>query len=95
MDLQRQFAIVRARLPLLIACVVLAAAAAFLITSQLPRVYEAKATVLVGQSLSGVNPDYNQLLASQRLSTTYAIVATTRPILDKVITQLGLDVSAD
>jgi succinoglycan biosynthesis transport protein ExoP len=92
-DLQRQIAIIRTRLPLLIACVVLAGVGAFLITSQLPRVYEAKATVLVGQSLSGVNPDYNQLLASQRLSTTYAIVATTRPILDKVIKQLGLDVS--
>ena len=94
MDLQRQFAIIRARLPLVVAGVVLAASAAYLITSQLPKVYEAKATILVGQSLSGVNPDYNQLLASQRLSTTYAIVATTRPILDKVITQLGLSDSA-
>jgi non-specific protein-tyrosine kinase len=94
-DLQRQIAIIRARLPLLVASVVLAAGAAYLITSQLPKVFEAKATILVGQSLSGVNPDYNQLLASQRLSTTYAIVATTRPILDKVISQLGLGGSAD
>jgi polysaccharide biosynthesis transport protein len=94
-DLRRQIAIVRARFPLLVACVVLAGGAAFLITSQLPKVYESKATVLVGQSLSGVNPDYNQLLASQRLSTTYAIIATTRLNLDQVISKLGLGIGAD
>jgi polysaccharide biosynthesis transport protein len=94
-DLRRQIAIVRTRFPLLAACVVLAGLVAFLVTSQLPRVYESKATILVGQSLSGVNPDYNQLLASQRLSTTYAMVATTSTILDKVISKLGLDAGAD
>jgi succinoglycan biosynthesis transport protein ExoP len=94
-ELRRQIAIIRSRFPLLVACVVLAGGAAFLATSRLPNVYEAKATLIVGQSLTAVNPDYNQLLASQRLSTTYAIVATTRPILDKVIKQLGLAVAAD
>jgi tyrosine-protein kinase len=94
-DLRRQIAIIRARFPLLVACVVLAGGVAFVFNSFLPNVYEAKATLIVGQSLSAVNPDYNQLLASQRLSTTYASVATTRPILDRVVKQLGLTVSAD
>jgi len=94
-DLRRQIAIVRAWLPLLVASVLLAAGAAFVVSSLLPKVYEAKARLNVGQSLSAVNPDYNQLLVSQRLSTTYAAVATTRPILETVIGQLGLGVTSD
>jgi non-specific protein-tyrosine kinase len=94
-DLRRQIAIVRAWFPLLVACVLLAAGAAFVFSSFQQKLYEAKATLIVGQSLSSVNPSTDQLLASQRLSTTYASVVTTRPILDNVITKLGLDVTAD
>ena len=95
MDLRRQIAILRAWLPLLVVSVLLAAGAAFAISSQLPKVYEAKATLNVGQSLSAVNPDYTQVLVSQNLSATYATVATTRPILDAAIAQLGLGVTPD
>ena len=49
----------------------------------------------MGQSLTGVNPDYTQLLASQRLSTTYASVATHRPRLEAVIEELGLDITPE
>jgi succinoglycan biosynthesis transport protein ExoP len=94
-DPRRQIAIVRAWLPLLVAVVVFAAGVAYVVTGLLPKVYEAKARLIVGQSLSAVNPDYNQLLVSQRLSTTYAAVATTRPILETVIGQLGLGVTSD
>jgi non-specific protein-tyrosine kinase len=90
-DLRRQISIVRTWLPLLIASVVLAAGAAFVISNLQQKVYESKATLIVGQSLSGVNPDYTQLLVSQRLSATYAALATTRPILEAVIEDLGLD----
>jgi len=94
-ELRRQIGIIRAGFPILVASVVLAAGVAFLISSRLPKIYEAKATIIVGQSLSGLNPDYNQLLASQRLSMTYATVATTRSILEKVISQLGLDMGVE
>lgn len=95
MDLQRQIAIIRAWLPLLVVSVLLAAGAAYVVSSLLPKSYEAKATLIVGQSLSSVNPDYAQLQVSQRLATTYAGVAMTRPILDSVIKQLGLDMTTD
>ena len=62
---------------------------------QLPKAYDARATLIVGQSLSAVNTDYNQLLVSQRLSTTYASVATTRPVLQAAILEAGLSVSPD
>ena len=95
MELRRQFAIVRKWLPLLVAIPLLAGAAAYLVSSHLSKTYEAKATLIVGQSLSAVNPDYTQVLVSQNLSATYAAVATTRPILDAVIAQLGLDLTSD
>ena len=95
MDLRRQLAVARTWLPLLVASVVLAGAAAFLVTSQMQKVYEAQATLIVGQSLSSANPDYTQLLASQRLSATYASIATTRPLLGNVATKLGLAETPD
>ncbi|MEA2538585.1 MAG: tyrosine-protein kinase [Chloroflexota bacterium] len=90
MPLRRQLHIVQTWWPLLVGSVVLAAAGAFVVSSLQPRVYQAEATLIVGQSLSGTNPDYTALLVSQRLSTTYATVATTRPLLENVIKQLGL-----
>lgn len=94
-DLRRQLAIVRAWLPLLVASVILAAGAAFVGSNLMEKVYEAKSTLIVGQSLSAVNLEYNQLLVSQRLTATYARLATTRPILESVIKQFGLPGTAD
>ena len=95
MDLRSQFRIVKTWWPLLVGSVVLAAGSAYLVTSVQPKVYEAESTLIVGQSLTGLGTDYSQLLVSQRLSTTYATVATTRPLLDKVIASLTLDGTAD
>jgi len=95
MDLRRQIATLRRWLPLLVVSVVLAGGAAFIVSGQLAKTYEARATLIVGQALSAANPDYTQLLVSQRLSTTYATVATKRPILENVVKELGLDATAD
>jgi non-specific protein-tyrosine kinase len=89
-DLRRQLGIARKWLPLLVAGVILSAAAAFGLSSIQQRIYEAKATLIVGQALQVLNPDVNQIDVSQRLSTTYAAVATKRPALEAVITDLGL-----
>jgi non-specific protein-tyrosine kinase len=95
LDLRRQLAIARKWLPLLILGVVVAAATAFGLSSIAPRVYEARATLIVGQALSALNPDVNQLNVSQRLSATYAAIATRRPALEAVIRDLGLGTSPD
>jgi capsular polysaccharide biosynthesis protein len=94
-DLRRLFAIARRSFPFVAACVLIAGGAAFLFSNTLPKVYEANTTLIVGQSLSTVSPDYNQLLVSQRLSTTYASLAKTRPNLQAVITKLGLGETTD
>ncbi len=95
MDLRHQLGIVRKWFPLLVACVVIAAAAAFALSSIQQRIYQARATLIVGQSLQALNPDFNQLMVSQRLSSTYAAVATKRPALNIVIEQLGLEQTPD
>ncbi len=95
MDLRRLLAIVRRWYLLLIVGVLVAGAGAYGITSIQPKVFEARATLIVGQSLTSASPDYTQLLTSQELSATYAAVATTGPVLDAVISQLGLDTSPD
>ena len=76
-------------LPWLIGTVVVAAATAYLVSTLQPSVYESEATLIVGTSLSG-NPGYNELLVSEQLTATYAMVATTRPILARVAERLQL-----
>ena len=79
----------------LVASVLLAAGAAYLVSSALPKAYQSSATLIVGQSLQSTNPDINQLLASQRLSQTYASLATTTSVLAGVIDTVGLNETAD
>lgn len=90
MDLRRQFDMARKWLPLLVGAVVLAAGSAFILSNAQQRVYESKATLIVGQALQALNPDINQVIVSQQLSTTYATVATKRPALEAVIDELAL-----
>jgi non-specific protein-tyrosine kinase len=95
MELRHQIGVIRAWFWLLVASVLLAGGAAYLVSSALPKVYEAKVTLIVGQSIQAANPDYTQLLASQRLSQTYADLATTTPILEQVIAKNNLGVTPD
>ncbi len=93
MDLRRLIVTVRAWLPLMLVAALLAGAAAFIVSNLQQKVYEAKATLIVGQALSAANPDYTQLLVAQSLSATYAAIATTRPIMQSLIDELALDAS--
>jgi capsular exopolysaccharide synthesis family protein len=95
MELRRQISVLRSWFWLLILSAILAGAAAYLVSSNLPKVYEGKVTLIVGQSTQATNPDLNQLLASQRLSQTYAELATTSPLIQKVIDKNGLAMRVD
>ena len=90
MELRRQVGVLRHWAWLIVLCVILAGGASYLVSVNLPKSYEAKATLIVGQSLTAVDPDIDQLMASQRLSQTYAAVAAMRPTLQRVIESLGL-----
>ncbi len=95
MDRHRELALIRARLPILIVCVLLAAVGAFLFSNVQSKVYEARASLIVGTSINQVNPDLTGLLASQQLAATYATIATTRPVLNTVIAKVGLNQTAE
>ena len=85
MAIQAQLSILRRWIPLFIVAVTTAAVAGYFLSTIQPKQYEAKSTLIVGTSLSGANPDYNQLLVSQRLSATYAAIATTHDVMAEVI----------
>ena len=56
LDLARYWDVVRRWWWLLLACMVVAAISSFLGTTQMPRIYQASSTVIVGQTLEQVNP---------------------------------------
>jgi polysaccharide biosynthesis transport protein len=80
---------------LLIAGTLLAAAVGYVVTRQLPPVYEARATLLVNVSSSGGVPSYNDSMLSQQLVKTYGQMAAQPVVLEKVVQRLGLSESVE
>ena len=64
--------------------------AGYLVATQIPPTYEARAQLLVGP----YEGDLNTLRASGQLALTYAELVTVRPRLDEAITRLGLDATS-
>ena len=95
MDARRSLTVLRRWMWLLIASLLLAAGTSFVVSSALTKMYESTVTLIVGQSLQATSPDYSQLLASQRLSQTYADLVTTGPLLGRVIDREGLDTTPE
>jgi capsular polysaccharide biosynthesis protein len=87
LDLQRLSEIVWHSLLGIVILTIVAGAAAFGISMVLPRQWEAESRLLVG---SLVETDTSQLEAYQQLASTYAEVATSTPIMQRVIQRLGL-----
>ena len=74
---------------LLIACLV-AASAAFFVSQQLTPIYSANTTVLINQTTSAGMVQYNDILTSERLTSTYAKLVKRDPILVEVRRRLNL-----
>ncbi len=55
------------------------------------RIYEATATVIVGQSIQVEDPDSNDIETSGRLAMTYATMIRRQPIMQAASDTLGLD----
>jgi non-specific protein-tyrosine kinase len=88
-DLRHLLVIIRAWLPLLVLAAVLAGAAGFIASALQPNVYAARASLIVGESLSNANPNQAQLQVSQSLAATYTAIAKKRPLLQKVSDDIG------
>ncbi|HET7034434.1 MAG TPA: polysaccharide biosynthesis tyrosine autokinase [Thermomicrobiaceae bacterium] len=80
---------------LIILCSLLAAGIAYLVSSWLTPVYQARATLLVEQSQTPGTLGYQDILASQQLTQTYSRLVSTRPVLDEAARQLGGGLTSD
>ena len=88
MDLSSFVTAIQARLVPIVLLTVVAAALAFVASTQLTPSYEAETRLFVG---SLTNANYDQGLAYQQLAQTYGQLATTTPVLQKVIAALYLN----
>jgi non-specific protein-tyrosine kinase len=70
--------------------VLIAAASSYLVSQRLSPVYQASATILVGQSIQATELDTRDILTSERIALTYANVARRRSVLQGVVEALGL-----
>lgn len=84
MELRRYAAIIMRWWWLLALGLLVGGAAAFGLSRTRPRVYEARATILVNQAQAVTGPSYNDVLANQQLSKTYKELVTSAPVLEKV-----------
>jgi capsular exopolysaccharide synthesis family protein len=93
LGLREQLRVLRANARIIIACLLVAAGIAVGLSLLLPKSWESENKLIVGNAIGANTPDYNALLLAQRLSQSYALVATTGPVLQHVIDELGLDVT--
>jgi len=80
---------------LLILTTVLAGSAAFITSKLIIPIYQASTLILVNPAPASTTQDYTSLIAGQALAQTYVQLVTARPILEGVITKLGLSISPD
>jgi non-specific protein-tyrosine kinase len=79
---------------LLALATVLAAGVSYAVSSQMTEVFQATSKVLIQESASARSTDYASVITSERLAQTYAELMVTSPVLERVVTTLGLELSA-
>ena len=79
---------------LLVAGVILGAGGAYGVSQAMTPIYRASATLLVNQTQTPGTIAYNDVLASERLTKTYRELVTQDPVLQTVVDDLGLQMSA-
>jgi capsular polysaccharide biosynthesis protein len=95
MEIRRYLLIVRRRLPLVVAIVIAALLAGWLVTPK-TKTYTATSTLYVGSRSVDINPLSGQVSGDRvtgldRLIATFAAMATTRPIAADAVEASGID----
>lgn len=90
MELKDYIAPIRKWWWLITASVVIAVVSAYFATRELPEVYMARTTLLVGRALAQKNPDALEFGISRTLSYAYANVAMREPVANATMAKLGL-----
>lgn len=78
-----------------VACPLLAAGAAYLVSSLLTPIYQANLMLLINQSRVPGVINYDDILAAQQRTQTYSRLVTTRPVLEETIRTLNLSVTPE
>jgi succinoglycan biosynthesis transport protein ExoP len=91
MELRQYFSVIKKWWWLMVACVLVASVSSYLGTRQMPRIYQATTTLMVGQSLEKANPDSQDFYIGQQLAQTYATMVERRPVREAAARELGLD----
>ena len=92
MELRQYTAILWRSKWLVVICILLAAAAAFVVSSLATPVFEASTTLLINQAPDSRTSEYSAILASERLARTYAQMLTNRPVLEEALSRLELGI---
>jgi len=95
LEIRHYFRILRRWWWLLLAATLLAAGGSYLASRSQPRIYSSRARVMVGTSIQSRNPDWVAINTAEQLALTYAELATTRPVLQGVIDNCGLQTTPD
>ncbi|MEZ4836278.1 MAG: polysaccharide biosynthesis tyrosine autokinase [Caldilineaceae bacterium] len=74
---------------LIVLCALLGGVAAYVASRLSAPIYQATSTLLINEARTPGAANYQDLLASERISRTYAELLTRRPILARVAAQLG------
>lgn len=77
---------------LLILATLLAGVSAFFVSKRMTPIYSASTTLLINEAPSTKSTDYSSILTSERLAQTYSEMMTKAPVLESVITNLGLNI---
>ena len=94
MELRSFIGVVRARIRLIIACVVISTGVALAASLLLPPTYEASTELVAGPALTKNVTDVGQLATAQQIAATYAAIVQTQQLAQQVIDQVGLSTSA-
>jgi non-specific protein-tyrosine kinase len=91
MELKHYFSVIVKWAWLLVLTPLVAAAITVGVSSRMEPVYRASTTLWISQTGDASRADYTALLTSERIAKTYAELITKRPVLEKVISDLQLD----
>ena len=92
-ELRQYVAIVLKRWWVIALTLVVALALGYGYTQRQPRIYEATASILVGQSIQATDVNRAEIQVSEQLAETYAALARREPVLQGAVEELGLDVN--
>ncbi len=95
MELKQYLRIVWKWLWLLALSTAIAVAVSYYVTAQQPKIYQASAKLLVGQSLENANPNAQDLVTSEQLALTYIQIAHTQPVLRAAIDAAGVELAPE